>query len=463
MTKLFFLSLTIVLFLAGCGGEPAPEKNSMAAMRAKLEAAHKQRFEHDGSSVKIHSSDKKRLDDPKAYRYKGKVLSDKEEQKWKEEGISNTEYPQWAALGMEADEASAWKSLKISYPAITVFYKQKYTPETASAFMKKTFISRPDFYAQFGTPVYDFDSICQGIIKRQQPPFAFLEERCLPYMEASHKNEVMGHLLDEAKLTKGPLALEYLAELRRLASENFKIQSGMEVTIEEFIEDEEIDNFVYLFPLLQNEPTQDEMTFIDVHKLPLQEEERFLSFQNPQYWIHKAEAIEAANLAAKRQEALLRAKKEKERQLALEKLAQAQAQVREKELQQKRYQQKERARKAEALRRIKAKEVCGEMINGEQLSGKEVLLEGKVIFVVSHTGDKMFGYGIRARDDKKIYFIRDPKNSAKTQIGKTISWQLKTMGRTEALSKETDRVYAYNKKSKTKFTMALFIKKCSVR
>ena len=463
MRKLVFLSVSILLFLSGCGGDPAPEKNSMAAMRAKLEAGHKERFSRHGSSVKIEKSDKKRIDDPNAYVYKGKILTNEEEKEWKKAGISNTEYTQWATLDMKPKDVSQWKDLNISYSAISVFSKQNYTPETASKLMQKKFFARPNFYAQFGTPVYEFDSICQGVIARQQPPFAFLEERCLPYMEASHKNEAIGHLLDEAKLTKGPLALEYLAELRNLATENKKIQSGMEVTIEEFIEDEDTDNFVYLFPLLQNEPTQDEMIFIDENKLPLENEERFSSFQNPQYWQHRAETIKAANLAAERQEALLRAKKSNERKEALAQLAQAQADVREKELQQKLYKQKDQARKKEAARRIKAKELCGEMLNAEQYSGKQALIEGEVIFIVGETGHKRFGYGIKAREDGKIYFIRDPKNLARTQIGKTISWKLKTMGRTEALSKQEETIYSYDSKSTTKFTMALFVKECTVK
>ena len=84
----------------------------------------------------------------------------------------------------------------------------------------------------------------------------------------------------------------------------------MEVTIEEFMEDEDTKNFSFLFPLLKNEPTQAEMTFIDEQKLPLTKEERFFSFQNPQYWIARAEADDARKAAAAKQEALLREKKE---------------------------------------------------------------------------------------------------------------------------------------------------------
>ena len=461
MNKLIFISVFTLLLLTGCGGEPAPEKNSLEALRAKLVAGHKERFTRDGSSVHVKKPAVACDDNPNAYVYKDKVLTSTEEELWKKEGINNTEYPQWAALGLSAKEAREWKDLNISHSAISVFKKQKYTPATAKKLMAKNFFARPNFYAQFGTPAYEFDSICQGVIARQQAPFAFLEERCLPYMEASHKNEAIGHLLDEAKLTKGPLALEYLAELRNLATENKKIQSGMEVTIEEFIEDEDTDNFVYLFPFLQNEPTQQEMTFIDENKLPLQDEERFTSFQNPQYWQHRAEAIKAAVLAAERQEAFLRAKKSKERERALAELNQAQAEVREKELQQKMYKQKAQARKAETARRIKAVELCGEMLNAEQYSGKQALIEGEIVFVVGETRDKMFGYGVKGRDDGQIYFIRDPENEAKTQIGKTVSWELKTMGRTEALSKQEEALYTYDKKSTTKFTMALFVKECT--
>ena len=103
------------------------------------------------------------------------------------------------------------------------------------------------------------------------------------------------------------------------------------------------------------------------------------------------------------------------------------------------------------------------MISPDQYSGKQALIEGEVIFIVGETGHKKFGYGIKARDDGKIYFIRDPENLAKSQIGKTISWELKTMGRTEALSKQEETVYGYDKKSETKFTMALFVKECTVK
>jgi len=95
MGKILILlsSLSLLLF-TGCGGDPAPKKNSIEAIRAKLEAAHKKRFEQDGSSVRISRSDKKRLSDPDAYVYQGDVLSRKEEKKWKKEGISNKEFPQ---------------------------------------------------------------------------------------------------------------------------------------------------------------------------------------------------------------------------------------------------------------------------------------------------------------------------------------------------------------------------------
>lgn len=463
MRKLFFLSVSILLLLAGCGGEPTPEESSWAEMRAKLESGHSGRFDRERNSTQEIEPNSSRIDDPDTYIYKGRALSQSAQKKWEDVGIDKKEFNQWADLNIGITEAKKWKDLNISYAAISVFHKQKYTPETTKNFIQKNFFKRPQFYAQFGTPVYEFDSICQGVITRQQAPFAFLEDKCLPYMKASHKNEVIGHLLDEAKLTKGPLVLEYLAELRNLANKNSSIQSGMEVTIEEFIEDEETDNFVYLFPLLQSEPTQDEMTFIDEHKLPLEKEERFASFQNPQYWLAREKKIQERQLAAQRQEKLLRAKKEQEEQASLVIFSQTQAKIREEELQKKLEAQKQISQKEEELRRIKVAEVCGEMINPEQFSGTLVAIEGKIIFIVDEAGDKGFGYGVKARNDQKTYFIRDPKNLANMQIGKTVLWKLKAMGRTEALIKESDTVFAYDKKSKTKFTMALFVKECSLK
>ncbi|MDF1880881.1 hypothetical protein JHD50_06095, partial [Sulfurimonas sp. MAG313] len=252
-------------------------------------------------------------------------------------------------------------------------------------------------------------------------------------------------------------------ELRNLVSKNSRIQSGMEVTLEEFVDDEDTKNFVFLFPLLKSEPSQVEMDFIDAHKLPLQESERFFSFQNPQYWIHRAESLAAAEEAAARQEALLRAKKASERKKAALRLAKAKAFAKEKLRKEKEYRQKQYKAKVEQSRRKKALEQCGKYISADQYSGREALLEGNVMFMVSEPGNKKFGYGIKAREDQKIYFIRDPKNIANAKSGQSISWILKTMGRTEALSKKTKILYTYDKKSNTKFTMALFIKECTIR
>ncbi len=462
MYKLFLL-LSLLVFL-GCGGEPTPEERQMEELRQKLLSAHESRFEQDGSVNRSkHGVETKEETDPTAYSYKGKALSVKDEKPWRDAGIGNKEYPQWAALGMEPSEVLQWKKLDLSYAAIKVFKQQKYTPKTAAKFMQKQFFTRPIFYARFGTPVYEFDTICQSVVQRQQAPFAFLEERCLPYMEKAHKNEVIGHLLDEARITKGPLVIEYLAELRRLADKNSQIKSGMEVTIEEFIEDEDTDNFVFLFPLLKNEPTQEEMDFIDAHKLPLQDEERFFSFNNPEYWKNRAEAEAAEAEYAARQEEMLRAKKEKERKLAQLKLAKAEAMAKEKARKEEEYRRQQKEKKIENVRRIKAKELCGEYLNAEHLSGKNVLMEGDVLFTVDERGSKMFGYGIQGREDAKIYFIRDPKNAAKARVSDTISWRVKTMGRTEALSQGSSKVFIYDKKSKTKFTMALYVDECKVQ
>jgi len=466
MYKLFFLTSAVFLLLSGCGGEPTPEEKQRQALMNNLQSSHTDRFKRDGSHTKQEKKKRvktKRLDDPTAYVYNKTVLKEKEEKKWKKEGISNKEYPFWAELNRSAKEATAWKKLSLSKPAISVFIKLKYTPQTAQKFMDKKFFTRPVFYAQFGTPVYEFDSICKSVIQRQSPPFAFLEEKCLPYMIDSHKNEGIGHLLDQAKLTKGPLALEYLAELRRLAEDNSKIQSGMEVTLEEFIDDEDTENFVFLFPLLKNEPTQYEMDFIDTNKLPLQDEERFTSFQNPQYWQNKAEAKAAALALAARQEELLRVKKVKDRKEAELKLLKAQALAKEKARKAELHKKQQNWEKSEMARRKKAKEVCGEYINAEQFSGQGVLLEGQVLFTVGEAGTKKFGYGVRAREDAKVYFIRDPKNMAKATIDDTVSWKLKTMGRTEALLKLSKTEFSYDKKSSTKFTMALYVNQCEVK
>jgi len=237
----------------------------------------------------------------------------------------------------------------------------------------------------------------------------------------------------------------------------------MEVTLEEFIEDEDEDNFVFLFPLLKNEPRQEEMDFIDNHNLPLQDEERFMSFNNAQYWINREEAKAAAIELAASQEALLLANKDKDRKLAELKLLKAQAIAKEKMRKEELYKQQQAAKKMEIRRRAKAREICGEYISSEQFSGREVLLEGKILFIVDEAGDKKFGYGIKARPDSKIYFIRDPKNLANAKVEETVSWRLKTMGRTEALSSVSGTAFVYDKKSKTKFTMALYLKKCQVR
>ncbi len=464
MYQRFLLWTTALVILAGCGQEPAPAPNSLEALRDKMRASHQQRFERDGSSLEeIHDENIKRADDPDAYVYDDKVLTVDEEKVWRDAGIDNTEYPGWAALGMEPKEVLEWKGLNLSYAAISVFKTQAFTPQSAQRFISRKFFTRPLFYAQFGTPVYEFDSICKAVVARQQAPFAYLEERCLPYMEASHKNEAIGHLLDEAKITKGPLALEYLAELRRLAQDNAKIQSGMEVSIEEFMEDEDTQNFIFLFPLLKSEPTKAEMDFIDENKLPLQDEERFFSYQNPQYWINKAEAEAAAAEAAARQEAVLRAKKEKERKAAEIALMKAEAMAKEKARKEALYKEQQQAKKMENIRRIKAVQMCGKFIQPDQLSGQEVTLEGEVVFTVDEAGSKMFGYGVKAAHDGQIYFVRDPRNLGAATIGQSVMWQLKTMGRTEALAQQSKQAFVYDKKSDTKFTMGLFLQQCNVQ
>lgn len=474
MYRLVFSSLLIVLLFTACGPEPTPREKArdaqMAAMRAKMRATHGQRFAKAEDALvgnivqekKIVESDRKDEDDPTAYVHNGEVLSFKAEEEWIKAGISNTEYPQWAALDMDPDEVNKWKALDISYESIVVFKEAGYTPKTTKQFFNKKFNHRPLFYQQFGTPVYEFDSICQGVIKRQAAPFAYLEEKCLPYMEASHKNEVLGHLLDETKIQKGPLPLEYLAELRRLAKTNSEIKSGMEVSIEEFIEDEDIENFIYLFPLLKSEPTDDEMQFIREQKLPLENEERYLSYKNPKYWKEKAAVEEAERIAAAKQEAMLRAKEAKEKQLAAQKLAKAKAEAKRKALKEKQAKAKALEAKKITLRRQKAEAICGTRIEPDQLSRKEVYVDGKIVFTVDERGGKMFGYGVKSSADNKIYFIRDPKNRAKKAVGALITWKLKTMGRTEALSKVSNREYSYDKKSKSKFTMALFVQECEL-
>jgi hypothetical protein len=98
----------------------------------------------------------------------------------------------------------------------------------------------------------------------------------------------------------------------------------------------------------------------------------------------------------------------------------------------------------------------------DQLSNKQALLEGEVVFTVGEHGEKMFGYGVKGRDDGNIYFIRDPRDGAKSGIRAKVSWELKTMGRTEALAKTAEGEYSYDKKSKTKFPMALFVRECKI-
>ncbi len=472
MYRLVFFPLLIVLLFTACGPEPTPREKArdaqMAAMRAKLRATHGQRFANAEDALvgnivqekKIEKPDRKDEDDPTAYVYDSEVLTFEAEKEWIEAGISNAEYPQWAALGMSPDEVKEWKALGISYVSISVFKEAGYTPQKTTQFLTKKFPERPRFYKQFGTPVYEFDSICEGVIKRQAPPFAYLEEKCIPYMQASHKNEAIGHLLDETKIQKGPLALEYLAELRRLEAKNSEIQSGMEVSIEEFIEDEDKENFIYLFPLLKTEPTDDEMNFIRDHSLPLEKVERYFSYQNPQYWIKKAAAEDAAKKAAAHQEAVLRAKEDEEKRLAAAKAAEIQAKAKRKALKEKQAREKALEQKELALHRQKAEAACGTKIAPDQLSKKEVYVDGKVVFTVEEHGNKMFGYGVQSSADNEIYFIRDPKDRARQSVGKNVTWILKTMGRTEALSQVSKKEYVYDKKSKSKFTMALFIEEC---
>jgi len=476
MYKFLFTILSISIFIAGCGEEPTPKEKSLAEMRAKLQASHYHRFDNtEPTKHNIHA--------PvfSSYEYKGKKLSLEEANKWEKIRVSKKEYQFWAELELTPKEAQDWKNINISLAAIKVFNQINYTPNKAKKFLKRNFISRPTFYSQFGTPVYEFDAICESIVQREQAPFAFLEDKCIPYMQKSHKNEIMGHLLDKSGVKKGPLALEYISVLRELENSIHTIQSGMEVTIEEFIEDEDTENFVFLFPLLQNEPLQEEMTFIDTFKLPLTSDERFFSFNNPEYWTRRAEAEDAAKKAAAMQVALLKAKKQSEQKAAELRLkqaedkskakAQAQKKYRQEKLKKKRYaavkeeqlKRKKQKEKEEQSKLANAKKSCGTLIEPNQYSAKQVFIGGEVIFTVRNPGNRMFGYGVISAYDKHIYFIRDPKNLAKASLYDKVVWNLKTMGRTEALSSISEDKFKYDKKSKTKFTMALLLNECKVK
>ena len=473
------LFILFSIFIVGCGDEPTPREKALLEIKAKLEAKQQYRFTDKNSKhIKVKKTSS---EDKTEYIYKDDSLSSSEAKRWKELGISPTEYPKWAELNIDASEAKQWKKLGTSFASIKVFKDIEYTPRVAKKFLQRQFTSRPNFYKQFGTPVYELDAICETVIQRKQAPFAFLADKCVPYMKESHKNELMGHLIDEAEITKGPLALEYMANLRKLASKSKEIQSGMEVTIEEFIEDEDAENFVFLFPLLQNEPLQEEMDFIDANSLPLTNEERFFSFRNKEYWQRRAEAEEAVKQAAKLQEELLRAKKEHEKKAALARLkkakeaskakARAEEKYRQENIKRKKYAaikeeelRKKKLKEKQALTHLEnAKKTCGELIKKDQLSNKKVFIGGKIIFTVANAGDKMFGYGVQSFYDEQIYFIRDPRNLAKSSLSDSIVWKLKTMGRTEALSSLSADKFVYDKKSKTKFTMALILEKCEVK
>lgn len=369
-------------------------------------------------------------------------LSPEEAAKWRLIKVNAEEYLFWRNLGIGYYDVQLWQKTGLSRTAITIMRQLGFSADQAIIFTFRSFSDYPGTYAKYANTIYRYLRMCDNARKAHYHYQTTLLSQCESFERNAKKHMVYGYLLDMQKNKDKEMLEQYLLGLRKLKSETTKMLDAIYRESDESIEVSDTAGFKKLFPITTEQPRLHEMVFIDENNLSaLQHSERYLNYDNFDYWQEKADNIAEALEVAKEKERLRkeRVKREKiERRKRIEELAE--------------------------LRRqntiiAKRRRICGPDIANVRYALRHINLRGKVEFTVSEVGSNLFGYGVRNEKDGELYYIRNPKPDYK--VGDFVNYIVDYSGRTLNFLIIKNKGIL-RKDSDTRLLQAIYVDECSI-
>lgn len=385
----------------------------------------------------------------KAWRAFGLDASDAKA--WVDIGIDHIAYPNWKALNIDIDEVRAWKRLDMPYYAVALLKQLKFTPKRAKTYFSQEFKSYPRVYREYNSLIYNFSKTCHKLLDQKQFTIAGIQQQCIPYQKQVAKNKIFGHILDMKNDTKS-LKI-YINQLRDMKFTKDEIERNIEVKIDQSIQNRDIKAFYFLFPLLDTLPTKKEISFIDKNHLDFNDNKRYQSYEDIDYWIAKAKREHQIQIALEHQKKRRRAAEEKKRKMDI---------IIAKERRQKALQKAKRLKYEKTERLALAQ--CGPALSPETEENEKVQIYGKVAFIVGEKGQSVFGYGIQSLHNSGVYYIRDPKARVKLSFEHPMRLIVRKLRRLAGLKVSKARGRAlFAPKSDNLYDMAIYLKPCIIK
>ena len=460
---IFLPLITVLILLSGCFSQPTPQERKW--LYAGISLKNKKIWDLYGIGLD-EVLDWRRYKFPirkampwltqgfkpveaKAWRDFGFYASDAKA--WRELNITYKDYPNWEALHIPIEEVRRWKKLDLPYYAVALLKEIKFTPKRTKVYLSQEFHAYPRVYREYNSRIYNFSKVCDRLSQQKNYTITGIQQQCNAYKTRVEKSKVFGHILDMKNNTKS-LKI-YINQLRDLKFSKDEMQRNMAVKIDQSIAKNDIKFFSFLFPLLDTVPRKQEMAFIETHHLDFNDNKRYQSYEDIDFWIAKAQ---------KEYRIQKRLEKEKKRRKKAAERARKEAILLAKERRQ-RALSKARRLKHERIERL-AFQKCGPALSADSSFGETVQLFGNIAFVVGEKGRSTFGYGVQSLHNSGVYYVRDPKGKIKIKPNTPVRLIVKKLRRLAGLKIiEKSARALYDPRSDTMYEMALYIKPCTIK
>ena len=498
------LSIFLIIFLSSCGSEPSADEQAWTNQGFTLES-RKPWLDLELNPIEAKTLVKLGLTPKKSKKWLKKGFSIDQIKLWIKVSKNPKDVKPYFKNQLTPDDYIQYKDIKVSPEDLKKYLDANYIKNYIVFYTDlgfkfddiKTYYKKPQekksyIYKSLSTSIYNFEDTCKDFINFENLQSNTIKTNCMNFIEKSRYTNNFGLLIEKKRKKDKIILKDYRDDLRDLKSQSEHI---FKLFVEEFdyaIDNNNSDIFMYLFPLMDGMPTKKEMDYIYDNSIQMNDDKRYLTYDDAPYWIKsyarelkrresiKNNKVKIAKIVDKPKVVVVipKVKKTIPKKKVVVVVPKAKKAVPKKVVQvpkakkivPKKVVQIPKKPKVKVVAPVvlkpktmtkplsKSSKACAKNITYVADNSNDVRLNGDVVFTIEKPGRRLYGIAIKNANDGKLYFVRDPLNKSKIS-GNYVDWVVKPSRRAVKISNDDD-LPIYDKDDGDDYPMSEYIQEC---